>query len=70
MVIIDLENVFVNGFLLEYAYPSRLINQDLSTLLDDNLIIHKLEGRGMGLDWWPPCSMQGGWIENWWLFEL
>lgn len=51
MVIIDLENVFVNGFLLEYAYPSRLINQDLSTLLDDNLIIHKLEGRGMGLDW-------------------
>jgi hypothetical protein len=50
MVIIDLENVFVDGFIMENAYPSRLINQHLFNVLDDDLIIHKLEGHGIGLD--------------------
>ncbi len=63
MVIIDLENVFVDGFIMENAYPSRLINQHLFNVLDDDLIIHKLEGHGIGLDSWPPYWVQGGWIK-------
>jgi hypothetical protein len=40
----------MDGFLVEYAYPSRLINQHLSNVIDDDLVIHKLEGHGDGLD--------------------
>jgi hypothetical protein len=47
---IDLENVFVDGFLMEYAYPFILINQHLSNVIDDDLVIHELEGHGDGLD--------------------
>jgi hypothetical protein len=47
---IDSENVFMDGFLVEYVYPFRMINQHLFNVTDDDLVIHELEGHGNGLD--------------------
>jgi hypothetical protein len=41
----------VDGFLVEYAYPCRLSNQHLFNMINDDLVIHKLEGHGDGLNY-------------------
>ncbi len=64
---VNLESVFMDGFLVQYAYPSSLINEHLSEVLNGDSVTNL---KTMVMMWTDDHLVQGGWVENWQLFKL
>lgn len=57
----------MDGFLVQYAYPSSLINEHLSEVLNGDSVTNL---KTMVMMWTDDHLVQGGWVENWQLFKL
>jgi hypothetical protein len=57
----------MDGFLVQYAYPSSLINEHLSEVLNGDLVTNL---KAMVMMWTDDHLVQGGWAEKWQLLKL